>query len=200
MQAPPTLNLRPTPRVLRLVPSQPRCRRRVARRPKLRGKKEPLSPLDWGSRRTPSPSVTRLAATRRRGMPTLWRRRHRLPSLRDGLPGPLVFAPSRSRRRRRRRSESARQRGSRRSNSSRRNSSSRRRRNSSGREGKTGDRSSPHLKVRHNPFHRRRKNPENTKRICQFMALQPQRGSFRGRLPRSGQSQDGRTVWWRSPV
>ena len=97
-----------------------------------------------------------------------------------------------------------RQRGSRRSSSSNSNSSrrnnSRSRRNSSSRGAKKGDRSSPHLKVYPSQHHRRRKSPENRKKICRCTALQPQRGSFRGHLPRFGQSRGGRMVWWRLPV
>jgi len=101
-----------------------------------------------------------------------------------GLP---VFALSRSRGRRRRRRRSKRQdvncRSRRRNGSCRSRAANKSRRssrgsNSSDRGAKKKDRSSPHLKVRPNQYHRRRKSPESRKRICRFLALQPQRGSF----------------------
>ena len=179
IQAPLTPDLRPTLRVPRLIPSLPRRRRHGPRCPRLKGKREPPSLPDRGSRGTLLPSATRLAATRRRRMPALWMRRRRPPSSWDGLPSPLVFVPSRSRRKRRRtRSGSVRQGGSRRS--SRSNSSSRR-----SHSGCSSNCLSPLLIVCLNLYYRRRKNPETRRRIYRLLVLQPRRGSALGRPPRS---------------
>ena len=52
--------------------------------------------------------------------------------------------------------------------------------------GKKRDRSRPRLKVCPNQYHRRCKSLVSRKKIWRCTALRPQRGSFRGRLPRSG--------------
>jgi len=65
---------------------------------------------------------------------------------------------------------------------------------------KRTDHSSPRLKVWPNRYHWRRKSPASGRKICWCTALQPQRGSSRGRPPRSGRSRGEQTEWWHSPA
>ena len=60
--------------------------------------------------------------------------------------------------------------------------------------------SNRHRTARASRNHHRRKGPRPGRRSCQFMVLQPLRGSIRGCLLPSRPSQGEQTVWWRLPV
>ena len=165
-----------------------------------------------------------LAATGLRGMPALRTRRSRPLPPRDLLLGPSGSTLSKSRGAKRKESVSRRRGISRKRNSSccqrverwgsrqqvpssrscwsgtvarsRRSSRSSASRGPSRRR----SRSSLLLVVRPNRYYRRRKSPGTRRRVCQFSALRPRRGSVQGRLPRSQQSRGGRTAWWRLPA